>query len=801
MKQLFRTLTLVVLPLLIAACNTDYNFDNVSLEVTVGDTEGIAVPLGSTGKVTLGSLLEEAGLETNEDGFYGFNYNDAMEYTVELGTIPAITGLIPTIEPIPDELFGAMQVDAMPSYGMTKSLDFPAGLSGNMEINDTLLSLIGDTFALSYDPHVFEGEIEMEIPEQVASIKEVTFGTNGEGSVIDMQFDLGGLAGVCESCKIEKFDIELPAGFTLAKKEDDPLYNYITVTNGTGSSTPNHFKIENYTMTGSHLIIDVVVKSVDLSHVTIGDDRKLAISEDVTFELSIAGNLKAGTVSATSPYVSIKAEGMTLNSASILTNEVSHEMSFSENINESIDVPAEITAIEYLEISKVGDATASPEFAVEVALAGAPMEALELHDVEVLLPAFLDIEAPQGWEYADGKLTTSLIKVYNNQNNQIVNLTINGIKSLPISGGKIDLNSSIGLSAKAAIAKGSVITINTSAQNISLTPVVRLDDIAIERVLGHIEPDLSGLLEPQTIEIGDFTEALGDANLDLNIAAPTMSLVVENPIGVGIDAGLTLKAYKGGAVVSELTTPTLSILPAEGTTATTTNIIINGVAPDSGNYQLVQLDGLSDMIATLPEKIEVNLSAELSEGTHEIILQDAYTFKVAYAVDAAFKFDTEKNGTIDYTVLVEDVDLAALADIDLVVESLVLNVASESTLPIDLTMGVEFLDENNEPIECITSSTTGKVEGSTTAEAKLSKCAITINLAAPKDGGSPFVELARTKTIRCQLNGTTLAGGGLKPEQYITANLSLLLDKGITIDLGSLLPEKEEPENEAPAEE
>lgn len=805
MKQLFRTLTLVVLPLLIAACNTDYNFDNVSLEVTVGDAEGISVPIGTTGKVTLESLLKEAGLETNEDGYYGFNYEDDMEYPVKLGTIPSITGLVPEIGVLNDELFGALSVDNMPTFEgdqYTKSLDFPAGISGNLQVTDAFLALVPDkAFKMHYDPHTFEASIDVELPKEVKSINTITFGENGEGSVLDLQFDLGGLAAVCESCTIEKFNIILPAGFTLAEKENDPLANYITTYNTSDSATPNVFHVENYTLTGSHLIVDVVVKSVDLSHLTIGESNKISISENVTFDLDFSGTLKTGTVSATSPYVSIKADGMSIHTASIKANEIEHPISFSENINESIDVPAEITDIEYLEISKVGDSQASPEFAVEVALKGAPLNSLELRDVEVSLPAFLDIEAPQGWAYADGKLTTSLIKVYNDENNEIVKLKINGIKELPIAEGKIDLNSTIGLSAKAAVAEGSEITINTSAQNISLTPVVRLDDIAIERVSGHIEPDLSALLEPQEIEIGDFTEALGNANLDLKIAPPTMNLVVTNPIGVGINAGLTLKAYKGTEVVSELTTPTLSILPAEDTTPKTTTIVINGEAPESGDYQLVQLDGLADMIAALPEKIEVVLDAKMSEGTHNLILQEEYNFAIAYAVEAAFKFDTEENGTIDYTVLVEDVDLSSLADIDIVVESLVLNVASESTLPIDLTMGVEFLDENSEPIECITSSTKGKIEGSTSAEAKLSNCAITINMAAPEEGVSPFTELARTKSVRCQLTGTTLAGGGLKPEQYITAKLSLLLDKGITVDLGSLLPEEKEPAGEEePAE-
>ena len=173
-------------------------------------------------------------------------------------------------------------------------------------------------------------------------------------------------------------------------------------------------------------------------------------------------------------------------------------------------------------------------------------------------------------------------------------------------------------------------------------------------------------------------------------------------------------------------------------------------------------------------------------------MQDSYTFKVEYSVDAAFKFDPNKSGEINYSVLIEDMDLSALADIDLMVESLTVKVASESTLPIDLSLDIAFLDESGEPIECITSSTTGVVAGSTTTEPKLSECDINLQIAqqgAESSTLSSFAQIARTKSVRCDLKGTTLAGGGLRPEQYLSAKLSLLLDKGITIDLGSLLSE------------
>ena len=788
---------LLMLPLLLAACNTDYNFDNISLEMTVGDTEGISVPVGSTGKITLASLLDYSTINTNKDGYYSFSYSDSFEYTLEINRLfDRISDIIPAIEPVESQLLGSLGAN-IPVFSAEKGLDFPSGLSGGLQITDTMLSFVGNTFAMQQEPYTFENEFQVELPAEVASIKEIKFGHNGEGSHIRLAFNLGGLAGVCSSCLVEEFNIELPAGFTLAKEEGTPESDYITVYNGEGSTTPNHFRIKNYTLTGNTLSVNIIIKSVDLSDTTI-EGGIVNIREDVTYDLSFSGSLKAGTVEAVSPSVTVVADDLSIYEASIVANELAMDISFSEQISESSIIPQELVRVDYLEIAKARtNGNEAPIFSVGVALEGAPMQSITLSNVEILLPEFLDITAPEGWDYSDGKLTTPTLTLHNNQTNNLLELTIKGIKSLPVDYHRIWLDGTLGLSASAGVPAGSEVTINTSAQNLKLTPIVTLDEISVVRATGIIDPDLSSLLEPQVIELGDFTSSLEGFDLDLNVASPVLTLVVENPIGVGIDTHLKIKGYKDGVTIGVLNSPTITILPA-GDTPTTTHIIINGdAAPDSPSYQLVQLEGFADLIATLPEKIEIELSAETNKDTaHTLVIKPEYTFKVDYSVDAALKFEDTRDGHISYTVEIEDVDLSMLADIELIVESLMLTVASESTLPIDLTMGVEFLDEAGAPIECITSSTNGKIAGSTSDTPQNSECSITLSIAQNESASSkpsPFAQIAQTKKIRCTLEGTTLAGGGLKPEQYITANLSLLLDKGITIDLGSLLPEEEMP--------
>ena len=50
--------------------------------------------------------------------------------------------------------------------------------------------------------------------------------------------------------------------------------------------------------------------------------------------------------------------------------------------------------------------------------------------------------------------------------------------------------------------------------------------------------------------------------------------------------------------------------------------------------------------------------------------------------------------------------------------------------------------------------------------------------------------------MRCTFKGKTLAGGGLGPDQYLSANLNVVLDNGITVDLDSLLGSDDNNDNE-----
>lgn len=145
--------------------------------------------------------------------------------------------------------------------------------------------------------------------------------------------------------------------------------------------------------------------------------------------------------------------------------------------------------------------------------------------------------------------------------------------------------------------------------------------------------------------------------------------------------------------------------------------------------------------------------------------------------------------------MIEDVDLSGVGDIEgLTIDTLTLNVAAQSTLPLDALLEVKFLDEQGAELSDIKAVTTGTIAGSTTAEAKESNISIGLTLGTSSESSklSPLALLGKVKAVECTFDGKTLAGGGLKPDQWLQATLSVCINEGVTVDLEELLKQPEE---------
>lgn len=800
-RFLLHLAALVPLTVAMVACNTDYNFDNVSLEVTVGDTEGITIPLGSTEQITVASLLDDQGIETDQNGYYGYTLSDQLAYTAAIGTIDPVVITAPTIDAVTVTLAEGIST-SIPAVNKSTDIDMPSGISTSLTIPATS-PLVGITIPLTSANTVSE-TVSLTLPEQIKSVKEIIFGNDLEGSAIEVTFDLGGLADVTEGRVMNTFSIALPAGFEIAKDNTCPLNDYAVVDKANDSTTPNRYTATNYPMTDGQLTISFLIKRIDASTFST-TNSVLDIAADIAYDFDFEATIKAGTVGTTLPYVTATA-AMEVGEVTVVTNAVSHKVEFSEEVGQSVELPEEIARIDYISVNDGSDGI--PTLDLALTLANAPIDNITLKDLSLSLPSFIDIDTPEGWTLEGSAITRESLTINNNATTSLLSLPIKGLHNITIEDAVANLVGQVAISATAGLDDGQELTINPgSISSITVTPSVSIDTIGIDEVEGIIDPDFGSLIEPIEVDLSDLTSALGEEfELDLNLASPTIQFSITNPIGVGIEAVVNIDGYKGTQLAKSISTPTITINPAVGTNATTTEVIIRGEAgPKPDNYTEYVVEGLCDLINSLPERLVVTVDMATDKSTtHKLVLQEAYNFNVDYSVAASLRFDDSKDGHISYSTLVEDIELSQLQDIDIDVDSLTLHVKAASTLPIDVVMRAEMLDSNAQPVQGLTCTTTGVIEGSASATEENSEIAIGIKITPPyisSDIGPSTVGelLAQLNKVRCTFEGTTLAGGGLKPEQYLQVELSLCIDSGITVDLETLLPEDEKPnEGEQP---
>ena len=104
----------------------------------------------------------------------------------------------------------------------------------------------------------------------------------------------------------------------------------------------------------------------------------------------------------------------------------------------------------------------------------------------------------------------------------------------------------------------------------------------------------------------------------------------------------------------------------------------------------------------------------------------------------------------------------------------------------DALLQIVFLDKDKNEITQIKSLTTGKIEGSKDGTPTSSQTSVGVRLYSDTSSAHFGALLSRVNAIRCTFEGTTLAGAGLKPDQWLQATLSLCLNDGLSVDLGAL---------------
>lgn len=463
-----------------------------------------------------------------------------------------------------------------------------------------------------------------------------------------------------------------------------------------------------------------------------------------------------------------------------------------QEIDETFAVPQEVSAITFAEVR---DASTGGAAAITVRLDIEDLSVSDLYfdNIEIVLPEFLEIDHP---EFDARTHTVHIDRVrYEGGITTIAEIPLLGVRDVPVRKGTTDnlaeLRSEVRINASVVVPDGSAID-GIVSQLVTLRPEVSLPVLDVTYVKGVVDIDLQEYLEPTTIDLGDIRESLGDQNIEINLVAPQIALVVKNPVGIAMVGDIVLQPYDfSDQKLDPILVRDVRVEPAEGDDPRITKLFVTDADAAPDGYTLCRVEDLSNLVRIIPSKIDVEFDLHVDDTEEQsfAITGEDYPLDVDYSIRMPLEF--KEGGSIDYTDT-EDVDdtFEDIGDYEITAEDILIELNARSTLPFALDLSADFLDAEGKTLSDITAATSGQIEGfdaSTGNAYRESQIGIRVDIEK-----GDIQRLRKVAKIRYRFTGTVVgSGAALSPDQYFAADMKLILKKGITFDLDDLMSEED----------
>lgn len=382
--------------------------------------------------------------------------------------------------------------------------------------------------------------------------------------------------------------------------------------------------------------------------------------------------------------------------------------------------PADVVSLDHVGVD--ASMTLNISFPDVMKIAG-----LSVDEMVVELPSFMEISnVNSSTQYT---LNGSRLVFYNIPTNSGLSFTAS-IKGLNFKASDTSLGS-IKIEGNNIVLKGQVkagldITLNnpniSSSASGEITASLHLGDIQLQSATGRFKPsiDLDNLGNVNVTGVPDF---LTDGNVVVDLYNPQILLSISSDMNVqGLISG-TITAVKDGVNTATVAVNDIRVKP-EGVT----NICIcrRSEGIDASQFDEVRVvDNLSDLIRTIPDRIEFSADAEADASqTASFVFGKSYTIKPSYSIEAPITFD--KDAKIVYTDTIADWN-NDIKDLELADDSYInLSTTIENRVPAYLGVKVEPVDvdgnvmsENEISIKVTPETLQASEDGETSAETPL----------------------------------------------------------------------------------
>lgn len=653
--------------------------------------------------------------------------------------------------------------------GKVHSADLPAkaaddvkvvvDVKSDLEVADYQVKMSGYDYELDVEPQV----IKVEVPETVAEMEEITIYPEGS-PVVKISFDIPELA-LDVAPAAEGLNISFPQ--ILRFKELPSSYNYDLATN-------------SITLKGSFPAeVALPVEKLVLAPVQDKADGKWYAEGEVnvTGGVSLAAGVlsKAEIESLTEPgkKISVVAHVPEIvpSTLALDTFETSIREEVVLDILSAEDVPAEVVALGKIELDNALinislDASSLP------ALGSAKLSV----DLAVDLPDMIQAEG------ADAAGNITLAGEIDEKGMIVIDPV--KVKALDLTGKDIrnGISDVIVIDGTVKLSDASLDIDEWLAKDLEIEFKADIKDIEIAKLSGKVDYKVDPVVE--SVDLSDFTSALGDMGADANFDFyhAHLALEVTSNLGVPVEAEVELVPYYNGKADASKTVPaTLLLQPAASADQIQVSKfwLANNDDRMPAGYTFVEADILS-ILNAMPEKLEFRLNAATDPETESVLEPSAdYMLTALYLFELPLEFGEE----FEITYKTEIPEIPAILG-SLLSQGTKVKLAGEivNSLPLGLDLKFNFLDKNGNAVPLAEGCGVQKISPCN-LDTSASATPLDVVLAL-KDGAA--AEIASLE-LEFNANAAGVAGIPVKEDAYLQAVLQLVLPEGLTIDLGDIM--------------
>ncbi len=769
-KHILKGLVAIVVLCVATACvDKEFRLDEASTEITVAQGT-TTLKLGYLNEKKLGDIID---LTVDESGNY------QLGFTGEGGEI-SIEGINRSFE-LPDmtsDIWNEYPNFELRSNGymLDKTYSIKPKLL-NSEISGTSIPVSAGYTISGSDSRVIKDNISFQVPEQISAVDCVYLEAeeNTPGAKIYICLSLNDLAQVSAGGHIG-LEFSAPEGFALYDN------NHKLLEDGC-------FKVSDYAFTQEQREIEfeLYLKSIENKNPIVDGELSIPIQFDynVSFDITTRkGTLQLRELPELRLYSSIMYDDADFELNEVTIVEYNEPMRNSMYLN---GIPEQIKSIKEIEL-----AGASPiNFFVD-GFEWIDDQTASLFKVKTTLPEYLTIKQDESVEYdaETHTLSTDLCALRKGITLLLDAITFEGEGLEPEYGG-VELNFSPNIVV--SIDKGSKVKLSNLSHwgyDFSMKTGFERTEFDIESISGRVDYEYQKNL---SFNIGGVGNG-GELTIDDIGLSPIIGINITNPLTINAIVSATLIPVYDGIPEynNKVSMHNITIAAAEYaagvTTPRTTKLILadeeHKEKYSSEEYTFVECDIAKLFEGNIPDGIEMELAFRTDSGLSTLYAAEQYTISYDYSVDIPLNFGEDMS--IGYSAVIDSFGdaFSQLADAGIKAGDIYLIADIATTVPLELSFNAEMIDANGKSTaaKLILPSEGIKIEGSTDGTTP-KKSSVRLGIDFGPD--NKVSNLADVSGIRLDLAAKSTSSASLNPEQYISAQLYIELNDGITIDINT----------------